>query len=200
MVDLNDYKWDAVDYDCDYDNKMQNITNVKVTSVDIPRIVKRWENKNSSEIEEYCIERIITLLELYKGSNWIIDICDGYYGQEVRRIYMTDEINRQLYTHINKIKSLKIKEKQINYVLELEYGYLLEDLKKKKYSVQTINKKDLVFAQREYTKKISPKDYYFNYKYPRGIVIKEGNKYRLIDGYNRCLSTKSSKIKVIIAE
>jgi hypothetical protein len=77
---------------------------------------------------------------------------------------------------------------------------MLTDLK---FESKKIKYSDLLFGQTNHYKRLDSAvvDTYKDIDYERGIVVKEGDKYRLIDGYHRCAAAKGSKtIKVFVGE
>lgn len=104
------------------------------------------------------------------------------------------------------LKALSIDDmnKRVEFLLELEYGYLLPEMEGRKYSIFEVTKSDVIMGSVDHYKKVESKDlsHYSdsNYTGIRGIVIPDGHKYRLIDGYHRITSTKNAVVKVIKAE
>ena len=101
---------------------------------------------------------------------------------------------------------------RINFLLMLEYGSIHPKLTDVKYSIIEIDK-DLIIYGSESNKKASLKEIQNTLKYHyddsnnrwlkninniKGIVVPDGDRWRLIDGYHRCLSTSRKMIKVIV--
>lgn len=201
-----DYEYSSGSYNCTCEGicRCSTISNAHITSVNPSGMVEKYVSHNKikssvSEIEKYCIERIFVCHQVYLPEKWDIGICNGYYGQEVGSVTLYDE--HSVYSDIDKMLNLKSDTKKIEFVLTLEYGYILEDLNNRTYSIESIKKSDLIFGQREYVKRVQRQSYYDEYyKSPRGIVIPQEDKYRLIDGYHRCLSHDGTKLKVIVAK
>ncbi len=76
---------------------------------------------------------------------------------------------------------------RVKYLLELEYGYLLPELDGCKYELVTIDLEDVVFGSDGHYRKIQKEniEHYLDYKGIRGVVRKNGDKYKIIDGYHR---------------
>lgn len=156
----------------------------------------------NKDIDIYTIDRIARICKLYLEKSWDINKCAGYYGQEIDSV----KINNDIYTDFNsKLEiafSLGLKER-IEYILNLEYGYILPELENKNYKLVTINKSDIIFGSDGHLKKVSKKDlkHYLdsNYNSIRGIVVEKSGKYKLIDGYHRCFSTNKEKVLVLKA-
>ena len=205
------YRWDIdIDYnlnnshcDCDSICRCGIITNIRVEEVAIISMVHTYVEAFNiitkvKELDKYCINRIFTNNKVWNADLWDIDICNGYYGEEISGAYLCNE--REINNQIEKMLSLE-DNKKIEYVLNLEYGYILEDLVGCNYMIDKVDKGFIKFGQREYVKKIKVEKYYSDdkYNYPRGIVIKDGENYRLIDGYHRVLSSNNDIIKMIVA-
>jgi hypothetical protein len=204
-----DYKWDGVEYDynrsgCDCDDSIcrcTTIDSVWVESIDLMQITKQISNMLEQDgIGKYCVNRILTVCRMYEKDNWEIRTDSGYYGEEIDGIYIdkTDvgfwlEKLIQCETDIDKIKT----------VLNLEYGHLLDSVKSKtKGTIQKLFNKDIIATQKEYYVKVDAKilSHYEKFELPRAIVIKDGDYYKLIDGYHRICACKDEKCEVIVLE
>jgi hypothetical protein len=93
-------------------------------------------------------------------------------------------------------------------LLTREYGYVLDSLKTvKDWEVREVNYKDILFPNKnrfEYTTRVDSK---LVAKYrevdldlPKGLVVLEDNKYRVIDGYHRLIASDTKdKVKLLVA-
>lgn len=156
------------------------------------------------EINLYTIDRILIINKVYDVTNWNINIVNGYYGEEIGDILISEDVAERMENQLEIAFQKTNLIDRINYLLYLEYGYLLPELNGLKYSVELINKDSINFGSKSQLEKIEQKnlDYYIdtNYNLIRGVVIKSVSDYRLIDGYHRCYSTNSDKVKVIVAQ
>jgi hypothetical protein len=177
-------------YDIYFDNSIQTTRNNVLNNI-LSDITK--------EIDIYTIDRITRIFRLWDKSNWDIIIDKGYYGEEIGGVYINN-VSR-IESSIDKALSIDNLTNRIQYLIELEYGYLLPELKNCKFEVIEINKSDIIFGSHSQLEnvKLEKLDHYsdMNYSNIRGIVISKCDKWRLIDGYHRCFETKLEKIKVI---
>ena len=222
--DYNDYR-DCESYGCDEEGicRCGTIDDAHVISVKIPPMVNEiYENyfdnslstkRNSTintilggvskEIDIYTIDRILRINKVYEPTNWEINVCGGYYGQEIDNIILEDSIARKLEEQIDEALSIIELTKRVEYLLKLEYGHILPSLQNCQYSVETIERDKIIFGNNNHYKKVNLKniDHYSdnNYNSIRGIVLKKDEEYRLIDGYHRCSSTNNKTIQLIVA-
>ena len=86
--------------------------------------------------------------------------------------------------------------------MTIENGFILEDIKNGKYNISVIDIDDIIFSNTEHKRKvvIEELEHYSdrNYKGIRGIVKKDGLKFKLIDGYHRLSKTENKLVKVLI--
>jgi len=157
----------------------------------------------SKEIDKYTIDRILRINKVYEPTNWEINVCGGYYGQEIDNIILEDSIARKLEEQIDEALSIIELTTRVEYLLNLEYGHILPSLQNCQYSVETIERDKIIFGNDNHYKKINLKniEHYSdnNYSSIRGIVLKKDQEYRLIDGYHRCSSTNNKTIQLIVA-
>ena len=93
---------------------------------------------------------------------------------------------------------------RVEYLLTLENGFILDDIKDKKYHISVIDIDDIIFSNTEHKRKvvIEELEHYSdrNYSGIRGIVKKDGIKWKLIDGYHRLSKTENKLVKVLVIE
>lgn len=199
------------------------ITNTSLNRVDVSKIslkiyseifdkslsTKRHNAINSlfdisEEIEKYTIDRILRINKIWKPEFWQINVCYGYYGQEIDDIVIDEYTIETISFQLEKAFEIDNLTNRIEYLLELENGYLLDDLSGKKYTLDTIDICDIVFSNPEHKKRvlIEELEHYSdkNYSGIRGIVKKDGQKWKVIDGYHRLSKTENKMVKVLIIE
>lgn len=208
---------------CDSICRCSTIVNTKITSVDTNQIVDTIynkyfktskEEKRDSKLNEilnnidktinlYTIDRIVRTNRLWDKDNFEVNISNGYYGEEVNSVNLEYSIAKKTEEDIESSIEIDDLSKRIEFLLQLEYGYILPELIGKNYKVDTIKKEDIVFGSDGHYRKIQREnlDHYndINYQGIRGIVIPKDGKFKLIDGYHRCFKTDKNKVKVLIA-
>jgi hypothetical protein len=233
MIDIDfHYTGIEIDYDrrysckesgCDDICRCSQIINAKIKSINYNQIIEniydnffdksisteRDSKLNSilfditKEVDLYTIDRITRIFKLWDKSNWNINIEYGFYGEEIESITINDSISKQIDENIKIAFSIQDLTGRIQFLLGLEYGYLIPELEKCKFEVIDINKSDLIFGSDSQLKKVKGEklEHYndFNYNGIKGVVAKKGDKWRLIDGYHRCFKSKSKIIRVISA-
>lgn len=164
-----------------------------------------YENiMRKDDIYLYCLEKIAQLLQFYDKNNYEIIINKGYYGEEITGVEFYNK--NLLVEHLEAIEN-KNDTELMEYILEMEYGYILNRFKNAQYTVKHIDVNDLRFSNNEYFKKISNKtnNHYRNISLKDkilGIYYYDGVKYNLIDGYHRLVAAKQSNLdkgKIIVA-
>ena len=219
------YTYDCENYGCDEEGicRCGTINNEHIDSVDVSLIVKRIydeffeqgkaANRNNAinevlygigkDIDIYTIDRILRSYKIWENENWDIEVDGGYYGQEAGNVTIketiADKIDEELWT----VFSLPSLKEKIEYLLNVEYGKVLPELSNCNYESIVIDKDDVIFGVEKHLNKVMKKDLDFysdkNYSGLRGIVVKSGDKWRIVDGYHRIFTTKFPKLKVLAA-
>lgn len=179
------------------------IERIWVYDVDVGRAVKKLYNKyhiDSTYIDMYCFDRICHAFKIYDKSLYEVETGYGYYGEEVCGVWFENEDS--IYsTYINSIDLETILEK-VKYCLNLEYGYLIDCVKSAtSASIIEVSIDDIRIPQMEYFRKIDKEvvEDYKNRDLPVAVCVKNGDKYRLIDGYHRYVANKDKERVYIIA-
>lgn len=148
-------------------------------------------------VNMYCIDRIARKMQLWDINKYEPKISHGWYGQEFDGIYLKQDLELELKQHLSMfIYSKSVKEK-IDYALQFEYnGELIDSVKNSDYDITTISIEEIDFSgiNQKHIQNIhgcGKLEYYSpdNYRLPRGIVKKIGNKYRILDGYHRIINS-----------
>jgi hypothetical protein len=219
------------DYSCEQSGchdegicRCYKINKIEIISVDITRITEKifsQLNEDDSQhkrdktitnilfdydsdlVNKYCIHRILTILKVWDFDNWNAQIVAGYYGDEIGDVLIKSELFDTISTHINQVLNLETLKSKIEYILKLEYGYILDSLKDKEYSVIQVNVEDLDFGQDKQLKNVLHKnlEYYSDKEYLRdsirGVAYYSQSKWRVVDGYHRLTQTKFPKVRII---
>jgi hypothetical protein len=158
----------------------------------------------SEEIEKYTIDRILRLNKIWKPEFWNISVSGGYYGQEVDEVVLVEEVVQKINSQLEKAFDIDNLKERIDYLLELENGFVLDDLKEKKYTLSVIDTDDIIFPNTDHKRRVLTEelDHYSdkNYKGIRGIVKKDVMKWKVIDGYHRLSKTENKLVKVLVVE
>lgn len=198
------------------------IEDARVISVNIPNMVnhiydnyfddsistKRNSTINSilggvsKEIDIYTIDRILRINKVYEPSNWDVQVCGGYYGQEIDDVILEDSVAQKIENQLEEAFNIIGLTERIEYLLMLEYGKILPELKGRKYSIETHERDSIIFGSDEHYRKVNTKslDHYSdkNYTGIRGVALSKGDKLRLIDGYHRSSTSENMMIKLLI--
>jgi hypothetical protein len=222
--DYNDYR-DCSAYGCDEEGicRCGTIEDAHVISVNIPNMVneiyanyfddtlatRRNSTINSilggvsKEIDIYTIDRILRINKVYEPTNWEVQVCGGYYGQEIDDIILDDSVARKVEDELDKAFDIIDLTSRIEYLLMLEYGEILPALQGRQYSIETVERDSIIFGSDEHYRKVNTKnlEHYSdkNYTGIRGIALVKDDRYRLIDGYHRSSTSENMKIQLLIA-
>ena len=203
--------------------RCETLENAHVVTVDIPSIVNEIYNsifdnslsskRNSAinsilggvskEIDIYTIDRILRINKAYEPTNWEVQVCGGYYGQEIDDVILENSVAQKIEDQINEALSIIDLTPRIEYLLMLEYGSILPALQGRQYSIETVERDSIIFGSDEHYRKVNTKslDHYSdkNYTGIRGIALVKDDKFRLIDGYHRSSTSENIKIQLLIA-
>jgi hypothetical protein len=156
----------------------------------------------SKEIDIYTIDRILRINKAYESNNWEVQVCGGYYGQEIDDVILENSVAQKIEEQINEAFSILDIKSRIEYLLILEYGKTLPDLKNRQYSIETVERDSIIFGSDEHYRKVNTKnlEYYSdkNYNGIRGVALVKDGKFRLIDGYHRSSTSENIKIQLLI--
>jgi hypothetical protein len=220
--DYDSYR-NCENYGCNEEGicRCSTIENAHIVSVDVTNMVmsikdeyfdntkasKRNSKINSvlgnitDDIDFYTIDRILRINGVWEPSNWDVQVCSGYYGQEIDDVILEDSVASKIEKQLEEAFDITDLTKRIEYLLILEYGYILPELKDCRYEVDTILRDKVIFgSEGQYRKVATEKLSHYsdkNYHSYRGIVIPKGDQYRLIDGYHRCFASEDTRIDVL---
>lgn len=198
------------------------ITNIQIQSVDVLAIANFiWNKSNDTKskafhrqdkirmlfdgvdkrIDVYCLERILTINKIWEIINWDWYHSNGYYGHEIDKIVINSEIAELINQQVNDCNNLtKLKDK-MEYLLKLEYGYILDSLQNCNYQIEEVEKDSIFFPQKAHYEKVKNKNNYKNRPKDNimGLCLFQDGSYRVIDGYNRLSQSKSKLVTIINA-
>lgn len=154
-----------------------------------------------TDIDFFAIDRILRNRKVYLNEKWNWETINNYYGDEVKSIYLNDSVYEEISKHLDEYFSMETFTDKVNFLLKIEYGYLLEELKNKSYEVVEVDYSDIHFPQKNHMKKSKLNNHYdkeiFKEWFIFGFCKKVDDKYVVIDGYHRLLSAGNKKIKKI---
>ena len=151
-----------------------------------------------TEVDKYCINRILTHYKVWDPNNWSVDVEGGYYGDEIGDVSLNDTIFNLISKDCYNMIELVTLADKLKFVLTLEYGYLLSDIQVSDFELIEITKEQIDFKKlnTNHIQNVQNEDlsfYKLNYKLPRGIVRKSGDKYKIVDGFHRIISADDKK-------
>lgn len=155
-------------------------------------------------VDKYCIARILSHYKLYDESNWKVEVCGDYYGDEIEGVSIYSTLFKKLESSLLSLMELNTLSDKIKFVLTLEYGYLLDDLKDCDFELITIDKDDIDLSSSnkihiELVKKemsVNGLSHYKNISLPKGVVRKFNQKYKIVDGYHRIIANDLEEFEV----
>lgn len=196
----------AVDYDysrtqctgeCSDYCRCTRIYDAHVTQIDLDAIVDSLK-LDPQTILGYCIERLFHILKVWQKDAWYVSVQPGYYGEEIGGCSLDAPVAHKLMSHAKELIDLK-DNKRVEKVLILEYGFLLEAAKKRKWSIEKLERKTVRVGQETYYRKIDASFVYPQNKFPVGVCLCEGDdQFRLIDGYHRFSASESETVPMIV--
>jgi len=184
--DLETYETGS-DYDC-----YTHIERVILTEADLESIAR---DITTNDFDAYCAERIMTHFSWYDDDMWDFDWRTYYYGDEV--FGAKPENLTEVSDTIDRCLALP-EDERIPFLLELEYGYLLDVVKNRTWVIETIDKEDIIFGSQYHKTEVIER--YKNYTLPVCIVLETPEGLTLIDGYHRFVVNEDKKILVIVGE
>jgi hypothetical protein len=145
-----------------------------------------------SIINLYFINRIYSVRNLYKPDSYSVSVTSGYYGQEIDSVKIDDrEVIKDLIFMFENSNNL---QKLQEYLLILEYGHIHPRFKNKKFEIEKISlDKISIGNDHHYNKIVEP--YEIDLNNVLGVLIEEGDKLSLMDGYHRIKFAKTSGLQ-----
>ena len=140
-----------------------------------------------------------SVLKIYNKDYYEVETCGGYYGEEIEGVYFENE--KKVVEAFNEVLAFDNDVEKIKFVLELEYGYLLDKVKNAKVAyIQPMATKIIDLPQHEYFVKLDREviDGYKNRKLPIAVCTECGGRYKLVDGYHRFVANKERATNQII--
>jgi len=146
----------------------------------------------------YAVDRILRHYKMYETSAYEVKTCGGYYGEEVDGVHFSDVTKlEQCFTEY---AGLTTEQEQVEFLLKLEYGYLLEAAQDKVWSIKEIKTVLINKGNEDYYRKLGTQKggLYTNYSLPKCVVIARNDDFRLIDGYHRMVDNEDEVVTAIV--
>jgi hypothetical protein len=157
-------------------------------------------NNITKTSEYYILDRLCSIYKLWDNDSYVPNIYKGYYGQELNGVFIKEEISKKIEFHFNEIQKKECLEEKIYYILKLEYGYILNILENKNISIKKLDKSKIEIFNKEYKNNVISKISKPSIYGIKGILLKNNNKYTLIDGYHRYINDLNKKSLYLVFE
>jgi hypothetical protein len=142
--------------------------------------------------DKYCIYRILSINKVFDTTFWRLNICSGYYGDEIDDVTIDALLLFKINEQCEKLFQLQTLSEKLKYVLELEYGFLLDDIKDCEFELISIYKNHIDFKKLNQNHinnvKMEDLEHYKTHLLPRGIVRGDIDNYKIIDGFHRIIA------------
>lgn len=203
----------VVDYDyersvchCNDDYcRCTTIEHAWVDNINVHKVIEelyRSHSRTDSDVDKYCFDRICYAYKIYDKDLYEVETGSGYYGEEVYGVYFEDE--ERIFDAYYEMLALNTFLEKIKYCLKLEYNYLIDCVESAtSASIIEVSPDDIRLPQTEYFIKIDKNviEEYKDRDLPIAVCIRDGNYYRLIDGYHRYVANKErNSANIVILE
>jgi len=154
---------------------------------------------HDSRFDAFCLERILVGIGAYMPSAWHVSTTQGYYGQEVGSIRMNKGLVESAAGLYDRLLSVDGLEQKVAMLLEIEYGSVLDSLRGRLWSVRVVPRDKIFFPQPAHMEAASRGTEYANRRPDAimGVCLREGDVYRVVDGYHRISQTSASRLTII---
>ena len=169
---------------------------------DVVNELYRRHSRTDSYIDKYCFDRICHAFKIYDKYFYEVETCGGYYGEEVEGVYFENE--EEVFNAYYEMLALNTVLEKIQYCLKLEYGYLIGCVESAtSAAIIEVSPNNIRTPQKEYFVKVDKNviEEYKDRNLPIAVCVRDGDKYRLIDGYHRFVANKDrDNVEIIILE
>lgn len=178
------------------------IENININKIMTELLRNHFKNNDLTEIDLYCFDRICRVNDIWDEGSYEIEVCPGYYGEEINGVFFDNE--EMVVSEFEKLLTLNSDVDKIKYILELEYGYIIESISDcNNVSIIDCDPALVISPQKEYYHKLEKDvvESYKDYKIPCAVCKKNGDKYFIIDGYHRVAANKDKEsIEIIVID
>lgn len=190
---------------CDGICRCQVIEQVRIEGLNTEQAVKAiWPT--AEPLTAYALERLLRTQALWEPQHWQPEIIKGYYGEEVGQIRLDWQKAAAIEAEAETLLALPANE-QIERTLVLEYGYLLDELQGRDWTLRQIATEELVLGAEEHYRSLDTaaiERYRYRRELPVALVIpRPDGRYRVIDGYHRAaaaLRDEREQVPVVVGE
>lgn len=207
---------DAVDYDyertaciCnDWPCRCTSIYDQRVTHININKVMTEIlhnhfkGNTKISEFDLYCFDRICRLNKIWDQYEYTVEVCTGYYGDEINGVYFDNE--SVVISHFERVLEMANDLQKLKYILELEYGYVIDFVQNAtSVSILECSPSMVISAQDTYYHRLEKDvvESYKDYNLPCAVCKKRGDHYVVIDGYHRVAAAQDKEsIDIILVK
>ena len=209
--------WCVVDYDyersaCHCDShetgdycRCTTIEHAWVENVNVNDVVEALysrQNKTDYYFDKYCFDRICYAFKVYDKNFYEVESTYGYYGEEIKGVWFDNE--EKVSTAYCEMLALNTAIEKIKYCLKLEYSYLIDCVESaNSATIIEVSPNNIRLPQTEYFIKVDKNviEEYKNRDLPIAVCIRDGDCYRLIDGYHRFAANKErDSVDIIVLE
>lgn len=157
---------------------------------------QRKKEAKLSDIQSYCIDRLMHIHGCYDPSNYETRVSQGYYGQEVSGVTFNN--TSALIRDVIKIMDMSGVIEPVQYVLELEYATLEGLSKVKSAEIKTISTSEVIrmFPSFGRIKRNEDLSGMVEFDLPLAVMIDD----EVVDGFRRLKSAVTAKkeyVKII---
>ena len=190
-----DYDYERSECHCNDDYcRCTEIEHAWVDEINIHKVIGelyRRHCRTDADIDKYCFERICYAFKIYNEDYYEVKVDWGYYGQEIVGVYFENE--EKVFNAYYEMLEMSTAIEKIQYCLKLEYSYLIDCVESStSAAIIEVSPNDIRLPQTEYFIKLENNtiEEYKDRDLPIAVCIRDGNKYRLIDGYHRFIANK----------
>jgi len=196
------------DYGCHKDGGMcrcSTIDSIDIVEVYIDSLVDEIVPSKKHKMLRYGVDRILRHHKVYEPNYWDTWSIGGYYGEEVGGASLAQNISTSVDTDVARYSKLKSLKDQVEFLLQLEYGYLLDSLKGCSYRSRKVPLEQIHIGNEEYRKRVDAEmvEHYSRYPYYTAVVLREDvREFRLVDGYHRLTAANRAgddKVNILVA-
>lgn len=187
---------------CDGYSRCGQIENACVEKVDVVDVARSIVGDASNEMFLYAADRLVRIYELYDTDAWHVNVCSGYYGEEIDYIEIeSHDTYSSLMEDLTWLVNMSTSQ-FVEYLLKKEYGFLLDRVQNLEWKIIEVAAADLIVPNTHYAGKVRGNTkIYENHTLPIGVYVECDGKYSLVDGYHRyveiVVQQNQKKVRII---